>query len=1150
MDTLDTIHQQIAADKGVTLAAQPQPQQDQPPQDSPQEEEGGGIMDMVGQSLSGAYDLWQSAGAGIAKAGFETKDMIFGEPTEADKSGIRREVEQASKVRRERSAANGLVEGVTQFATGMIGVGKLAAPIKGVQKMKTAGKLGRFAYETARGAAAGAIVIDPHEERLSNLIQEFEVLENPVTEFLAADPKDSAAMGRLKNALEGIGMDIALAGTFAATVKAIKLARGGAGDKAVMKALAEADEVIQPKAVAEAGVDAAVPGADETVKAVVEMDQAKSVAKAIPAQRKAPQWNTRVAVDEVDAEAIVKGFREEVEAISKFGSREEAVKSGYKLQRVNIPWQKIGGSDDLKALTDSTAMVLQKQMDKVKGGSVLSDARVREMVRQSAEMFGDDPASAMGVLAKAGDDAARMVSNMEASYIISRRLFEDAHEAVVKVRMGMLDEFGGSAELAQAEVLKRFQAAADMLASGNSMRAAAGRSMRRLRTDFSIRPEDVEMFSKLDPEQLMEAIYKTGGDVKKLRQVANPGWWRRMVDEASFTLTNSLLWFYPTHVVNTTTNLYMLAARPTEKLIGGLAMGKAGSSVRRQAAKEYAYTLNSLGDAWSAMVEAFKRGDSILSPHQTEYFEQGSRINAQALQWKPVKDIWDLFENGYKAATYRNIVGLPTRSLGAVDEFVKTLRYRSVVQARAAVEAAEAGLSGKDLVDYVATRLDEAFTVEGRAIDASALYDAQVATFQQELLSGTVGAGVRNFRHNVPETAIVLPFVKTPINVLRYAWKMTPGLNMAQQEYRQMLLGAMGEEARAHAIGQMALGATFMGIAAALSLHGRITGGGPNDPALRKQLMGEGWQPYSLVIDNEDGSKTYVPLGRFDPVGMPFGMVADIVDMQVTHPDTKEAQKGMVAVAVALAKSFSEKTFLLNINQFMRAVTEPEQNMGKFLGNTAGNMIPGSSAIRNYVNQDPYLRDARGFLDNMLKGMPGYSETLPPARDAFGEPLWRKRSLTTNQKLDLVEQEHTRIILETGEGIRPPSASRGGVDLRDVELPDGRNAYDRLQELSAKPGKGRSLKEALGRLIESEQYQKLVDGPAGVKGTRLYAISGIVSKYREAGYKRLLSEYPTLRAQVMQRQLQVKSELTAKRKAEQQTNEVSSARDLLKTLGY
>ena len=47
-------------------------------------------------------------------------------------------------------------------------------------------------------------VFSPHEERLSNLVQEFPELANPITEYLQAKPDDSFAEGRLKNSLEGL----------------------------------------------------------------------------------------------------------------------------------------------------------------------------------------------------------------------------------------------------------------------------------------------------------------------------------------------------------------------------------------------------------------------------------------------------------------------------------------------------------------------------------------------------------------------------------------------------------------------------------------------------------------------------------------------------------------------------------------------------------------------------------------------------------------------------------------------------------------------------------------------------------------------------------------------------------------------------------
>nr|WP_255562900.1 hypothetical protein [Frischella sp. Ac48] len=54
------------------------------------------------------------------------------------------------------------------------------------------------------GSVTDFVVFNPHEERLSNLIQQFPELANPVTEYLQAKPDDKAAEGRLKNSLEGL----------------------------------------------------------------------------------------------------------------------------------------------------------------------------------------------------------------------------------------------------------------------------------------------------------------------------------------------------------------------------------------------------------------------------------------------------------------------------------------------------------------------------------------------------------------------------------------------------------------------------------------------------------------------------------------------------------------------------------------------------------------------------------------------------------------------------------------------------------------------------------------------------------------------------------------------------------------------------------
>jgi hypothetical protein len=111
------------------------------------------------------------------------------------------------------SVTGGMVRSVAQFLGGFVGAGKFI-PGKGLVP------------SMAKGAVADATVFDPHEDRLSNMIEEVPELENPVSEFLAADPNDSEAMGRFKNALEGLGLGALTEGVVRG-VKAVRAARRG-----------------------------------------------------------------------------------------------------------------------------------------------------------------------------------------------------------------------------------------------------------------------------------------------------------------------------------------------------------------------------------------------------------------------------------------------------------------------------------------------------------------------------------------------------------------------------------------------------------------------------------------------------------------------------------------------------------------------------------------------------------------------------------------------------------------------------------------------------------------------------------------------------------------------------------------------------------
>jgi hypothetical protein len=338
-------------------------------------------------------DLWKSAGAGIAKAGFETKDFLLGEPAEDQKSTLRRGVEQRGRELAGESTANALTMGISQMVTGLVGAGKIMAPIKGAKWMMEGGKAAKAGFEIAKASAASAVVLDPHEDRLSNLVESFPALQNPVTDYLAAKPDDSAAEGRFKNALESISADLALVGV----VKTIKWLRAGdqvAAKKEIAKLgtpkadeaaapsrepateartvspapngastaanpetpLSESPRVEEQRAEFEERAailehDAGLPRAEAERQAATETGYKPSPETIQPPALQAGTSGRALEVSDDEISTILKSTETDLAAIRQFGSREAAAKAGQITGRgpSTLPWQKLRSSEEVQA---------------------------------------------------------------------------------------------------------------------------------------------------------------------------------------------------------------------------------------------------------------------------------------------------------------------------------------------------------------------------------------------------------------------------------------------------------------------------------------------------------------------------------------------------------------------------------------------------------------------------------------------------------------------------------------------------------------------------------------------------------------------------------------------------------------------------------
>ncbi len=524
---------------------------------------------------------------------------------------------------------------------------------------------------------------------------------------------------------------------------------------------------------------------------------------------------------------LIAHSRADTEQLLSPGGWEGAIDRGYRFgDGGRIPWQKFAlepttepGRSPLDQVIRRVADEFAGEIAAAKGGDsptgVRSDAMQDRLIQQRVAIYGDDPEMLMGALQLAGRNADRLVADVAAADLITLRAAQDAQNLADRIKLGMLEEFGGDLSEAMKALRGHYQVAATARAESAAMVANAARTLRRQRAEFGYTPEDVAAMAKLSDADMLTLIESAGRDPRVADRLLRQGFWSKVVDDASYLYVNNLLWGLRTHFVNLSTNSYMLFGRPLERMVGGAVQGDMARVAEN--ARQYAYMAGSLHEAWRDAVRTWQIGDSILAPRTAEVTASsaGRSVNWVTEGFKQWDSIPNILSNAYTG--FMKAAGTPTRALGSVDELVKQVVYRSKVMAAAHGQGIEAGLEGPALTEHVRRTLNAAFDDAGRAVDLKALEEAQIATFQQDLLPNTIGKWVSSGTGSVPALKFIVPFVKTPTNVLRVGWKMTPGLNLAQQEFRQMIRGEMGAEKQAQAIGQAAMGSLFMGTAAMLT---------------------------------------------------------------------------------------------------------------------------------------------------------------------------------------------------------------------------------------------------------------------------------------------------------------------------------------------
>ncbi len=599
----------------------------------------------------------------------------------------------------------------------------------------------------------------------------------------------------------------------------------------------------------------------------------------------------------------------------------------------------------------------------------------------------------------------------------------------------------------------------------------------------------------VSPGQLAQMVMDLPNEeamMKFAKEAVKPTWGDMMME----VWINGLLSGPITHSTNIISNAATLAWNIPERAVASMLNPKA---VRPgEAAAMMGGVVESMGDAWRLAWKAFKEEQPQFGQAKLEMPRRA--ITADALEVTGM--------TGRAVDFLGAAVRLPGRFLMAGDDFFKAIAFRAELRALAKRQAFreinEMSLTGKAAAQKAREIEKNILDNPPESIKEAAQEFAAYTTFTRDL--GETGQKVQALA-STPIGRIVLPFVRTPTNIFKFAGERTP-LALASRAVREEI--AAGGERRALALAKIGLGSMTMAYMSTLAANGLITGGGPKDKTLRQIKMQTGWKPYSFKIGNE-----YISYARIEPLGSLFGLAADAADImgQLSEAD---AAKLASALTVAISRNVAQKTFVKGLAGTLNAVTSQEvKQVNSFLEKELPTILPYSSALgQTAKNVDPVMREVNSIMDAFKAKIPGYSSDLPPHRNLWGEPVLLEGGLgpdllspfySSTMKDDKVAAELDRLQAP----ITLPSKQIDRVPLTPKQ-------YDRYQILAAHPQGMPSLREKLEEVIASDLYKHGTDDPAD--GGKITLLKMWVNNYRDLAKFQLRQEDADLDAKLRERE--------------------------------
>lgn len=564
--------------------------------------------------------------------------------------------------------------------------------------------------------------------------------------------------------------------------------------------------------------------------------------------------------------------------------------------------------------------------------------------------------------------------------------------------------------------------------------------------------------SRAVPGEVLASLVRGGGGRDNLKNVAdvlletaevapdkfnvisnklkNPKWHNK----ASELFVNYLLSWPQTHAVNIVSNTLTSIAQLPEH-VAAAAIGGGRQLASRQPVDRV------VGSEIGARAFGLLQGA-----------KEGARMFTQALKTGEASDFMAKVE-GEDMKAIPGIVGevvrIPTRLLTAEDEFFKGIARRMELNGMAVRIAHREGLKGeaatRRIAELSANPTDEMLS---RALDYG-----RYLTFQRPL--GSFASKVSAMTNDPSGWGLSakfnLPFVRTPVNLLKFAAERSPAAPLLKEWRADVRAGGARRDL---AIARSLIGTGFGMAIYEAAQSGLITGSVPSDPKKARLMLADGWQPYSMKVGD-----AYYSYKRLDPFSTTLGVAADMATLPEGMSERQREDKATLLVA-SIMGNLASKTWLSGISSLTEALREPDRHADSFLQQLVGSFLVPNLVAGTARTMDPTRRDVDSYGDALKSRIPGMRDDLLPMRDVWGRPIvnaggigpdflspvWVSEALNDPVNHELMQTEYA-------PGKLPKKV--GGQELTPEE-------YDRYQELA-----GGLSHERLTALVTSPNWRKL-----------------------------------------------------------------------------